>query len=248
MTVLFLILCTLTGCIPNNYTKEEKRAFLQEAREVASDYLSDRYGRAKIRELEPQTILGDDGYELTEFAKGQFVWQKQTYDFVVNTETGEVYTSVFLQELEEQLEEKILQELGIISEEMAVEYCVISYLKDAEKLDGYSFKNVFPEEESAEKLLEKVLQDTENYRFTMMLRYKGEDLAAELMEREAPFPTLSSVVIYHIAEEHALHEGNYSALPILSKEILELRFSKDTASYTRYQTLEQDGLRVIYNA
>lgn len=221
---------------------------MQEAREVALSYLSDKYRGAKIQKIEPETILIDDGWELTEFASGQFVWKWKTYDFVVNTETGEVYTSVYLEEVEERLEEELLRELGIVSEEMAVEYCSISYLKDAEKLDGYCFKNVFPEEESAEKLLEKILQDTETYRFFMQLRYKGEDLLVEMMERESPFPTLSGVVIYHIAEERELHKGDYLALPILSKEIMELRFSQDTASYTRYQTLEQDGLRVTYNA
>lgn len=215
---------------------------------MASSYLTDRYSGARIQEIEPETILKDDGYELTEFAKGQFVWQWQTYNFVVNTETGEVYTSVYYEEVEERLEEELLRELGIISEEIVVDYCTISCLKDAEKLEGHCFNNVFPEEESAEKLLEKILQDTETYKFAMHLRYKGEDLSLEMTEREAPFPTLSSVIIYHIAEGHALHEGNYSALPILSRETMELRYSQDTASYTRYQTLEQDGLKVIYNA
>lgn len=248
MTILFLLLCTLTGCFPNNYTREEKKAFLREAREVASSYLSDRYSGARIKEIEPERIFKDDAYELTEFAKGQFVWQWKAYDFVVNAETGEVYTSVYYEEIEEWLEEELLRELGIISEETVVDYCAVSYLKDADKLEGHCFTNVFPEEESAEKLFEKILQDTETYRLAMHLRYKGEDLSLEMMEREAPFPTLSSVIIYHIAEGHAFHEESYSAVPILSRETMELRYYKDVASYTRYQTLEQDGLKVIYNA
>lgn len=248
--ILFLILSTLTGCFPNNFTREEKNAFLREAREVASDYLSDRYSGGKIRKIEPVTIFVDDGYELSEFASGQFVWKRQTYDFVVNAETGEVYTSVYLDEIEERLKEMLFQELGIVGEETAVDNCAIYCLKDTEKVGEYYFQNVFPEEESAEKLLEKVLQDTETYRFSMWLRYKGEDLSIEMMELEAPFPTLSSVSIHHIAEEHALYVGeyHYSSLPIMAREIMELGFSQDTASYTRYQTLEQDGIRVVYNA
>lgn len=248
--ILFLVLSTLTGCFPNNYTREEKNAFLREAREVVSGYLSDRYRGGRVRKIEPVTIFVEGEYELTEFARGQFDWKWQTYDFVVNAETGEVYTSVYLDELEERLKEMLFRELGIVGEETAVDDCTIYYLKDAEKVDKYCFQNVFPEEESAEKLLEKVLQDTEAYRFSMCLRYKGEDLSIEMMEREAPFPTLSSVSIYHIAEEHALYVGeyHYSTLPIMAREILKLEFSQDTAGYTSYQTLEQDGIRVIYNA
>ena len=223
---------------------------MQEAREVTLSYLSERYKGVKIQEIQPETILVDGEWELTEFASGQFVWKMQTYDFVVNTETEEVYTSVYLKEIEERLKELLLPKLGITGEETAVEDCAIAYLKDAKKAGRNSFQNVFPEEESVEKLLEKILQDTETYRFTMSLQYKGEDISLELMEQEAPFPTLSNVIIYHVAEEHALCEEKYSyfILPSLSREIMELRFSMDTASYTRYQTLEQDGLRVTYNA
>lgn len=223
---------------------------MQEAKEVALSYLSDRYKGVKIQEIQPETILIDDGGELTEFASGQFVWKWKTYNFVVNTETGEIYTSVYLDEIEERLKEALFQGLDITGEETAVEACVISYLKFTEMTNRNSFQNVFPEEESVEKLLEKILQDTESYRFAMGLQYKGEDLSLELMEQEAPFPTLSNVIIYHIAEEHALHEGKYSyfILPSLSREIMELGFSMDTASYTRYQTLERDDLRVTYNA
>ncbi|MDE6673623.1 MAG: hypothetical protein K2K19_02255, partial [Acetatifactor sp.] len=146
--------------------------------------------------------------------------------------------------------EMLFQKLGIVGEETAVDSCYIYFLKDTEKVGRYHFANVFPEEESAEKLLEKVLQDTETYEISIRLRYKGEDLSLELMEQESPFPTLFCVDIYHIAEEHALYEGeyNYLSFPIMEREIMELNFTQDTAGYTRYQTLEQDGLRVIYNA
>lgn len=248
--ILFLIMSVLTGCIPNNFTEEEKNAFLEEAREAALSYLSDRYSGAKIQEIQPETTAVNGGYDLTQFAGGQFVWQDQTYDFLVNTETGEVYTSVYLGEITERLKEALFRELGIAAEETAVEECSINYLKGDKKLSQICYKNIFPEEESAEKLFEKILRDTETYSFGMWLQYKGEDIPLEWMDQEAPFSTLSSVCIYHVAEEHALYEGEYGylTLPSLSKEILKLGFYNDTANYTRYQTLEQDGIRVTYNA
>lgn len=248
--ILLLILCTLTGCIPNNFTAKEKKAFLKKAREAASDYLSDRYDGAVIQKIQHETTVMDGGYELTEFASGQFVWQEQTYNFVVNAETGEVYTSVYFDGIEERLKEMLLREFGIAAEETAVEGCAVYYLKGDRKVDGNCFRNVFPEEESVEELFDKILRDNETYQFSMRLQYKGEDLSLEMMEQESPFPTLSGVGIYHVTEEHALCEGEFSSLilPSISKEILTVNFLQDTASYTKYQELEQDGLEVIYNA
>lgn len=244
--ILFILLCSLTGCYPNNFTIEEKNAFLRQAREVMADYFSDRYSRAKIREIEPETVLVEDGYELTEFASGQFVWRKQTYDFVVNTETGEVYTSVQIGEIRERLKEEIVREMGFHDEDTALADCDISYLTDRGE-----FRNVLPEG-TVEGLVEEILQDTDRYRFDMSFQYRGEDLSAEMMEWESPFPTLTGVGIYHVADEHAFYEGEYgySTLPSLSREILVLIFYKDAPEYeyTRYETLEQDGLRLVYKA
>ncbi|MCM1045134.1 MAG: hypothetical protein NC417_06465 [Candidatus Gastranaerophilales bacterium] len=248
--ILLLMLCTLTGCIPNNYTEEEKRAFLLEARKVASSYLSDKYSGAEIRVMEPETTVENGGYELTEFASGSFVWQKQTYSFVVNIETGEVYTSVCLDEIEERLKAAVFLELGIDSEELAVQRCSIYYLKGSEVLSMSRFLNVFPDGESVEELSEKILQDAESYQLYMQFQYRGEGISQEMMEWESPFPTLQGVSVYHVAQEHALcdEEHSYSILPSLSEEILELNFGRDTASYIRYQTLEQSGIRVTYKA
>ncbi|MCM1119253.1 MAG: hypothetical protein NC543_07835 [bacterium] len=248
--LLFLLLCTLTGCIPNNFTREEKKAFLREAREVASDSLSDWYSWSEIRKIEPETEVEEDGYVLTEFASGQFVWKWQTYDFAVNVETGEVYTSVLLDELRERLKEEVLRGMGVNGEEASVESCELYCLMTDDGEAGRWFQNVVPQEASVEELVEKILQDTDRYQFSIWLQYKGEDLPLEMMEMEAPFPTLNTVGIYHVADEHALYEGEYgySTLPSLSKEILILEFYSDTANYIGYQTLEQDGLRLVYKA
>lgn len=248
--LLFLLLCTLTGCIPNNFTREEEEAFLREAREVASDYLADQYSWSEIREIEPETEVEEAGYVLTEFASGQFVWKGQTYDFAVNVETGEVYTSVLFDEIREQLKEEVLQGLGVTGEETLVESCELYCLMTGDGEAGRWFQNVLPQEASVEELVEKILQDTDRFEFSLGFQYKGDDLPLEMMEMEAPFPTLYAVGIYHVADEHALYEGEYgySMLRSLSKEILVLGFGSDTANYTRYQTMEQDGLRLVYKA
>lgn len=252
--VLILSLFVFTGCIPNNYTREEEKAFLKEAKTVALDYLGDAYSGAAVKAIEAETTVGDNGYELTEFASGQFVWQKQQYDFVVNTETGEVYTSVLLSEIKERLLDELMQELGIVSREASMVSYGIHYLRGCEKANVYLssnlFTNVFPEGESADELFDRILGDEEEYMVSVTLQYKGEDIPREIIEGNAPFPTLSHVRIYRVAEEHGLYEGeyNYGTLPSLSAEVLYRSYADDAAEYTENRVLEREGFLVVYNA
>lgn len=245
-----------TGCIPNNFTREEERTFLKEAEKAAEAYLGTAYSGAAIRGIRAETTVDENGYELTDFASGQFVWQKQEYDFVVNAETGVVYTSVRLEEIKEQLKEDLMRELGIAQQEMAVVSCNIHYLKPCRESRMYAetglrdFDNVFPEGETADELIQKILGDTDEYSFSMGIQYKGEAIPQEIMEEDPPFPTLSYVEIYHVAEEHGLNEGEYDflILPSLSEEILWRSYSADNAGYTRNEVMERDGFLVVYNA
>ena len=247
--LLISVLLLLTGCIPNNYTAEEEAAFLKEAGAVISDYLEVCYEGAEVTEIHPKTSVDEGGYILTSFADGQFVWQNHAYDFLVDVETGEIFTSIHLDEIIERLHEEVLQGFGIDAQEDIVWDYSIRYLQGSKLIsDSTSYYNVFPEGETADELIQKVLQNPEEYRFSMRIQYKGQELPQEIMDRESPIPTLSNVTFYHVAEEYSLYEGKYqfSVLPSLSEEILE--FSQAASTYIRNQVLEQDGLLLVYNA
>ena len=247
--IMISVLLLLTGCIPNNYTAEEEAAFLKEAGAVISDYLEVCYEGAEVTEIQPKTSVDEGGYILTSFADGQFVWQNQAYDFLVDVETGEIFTSIYLDEIVKRLHEEILQGFGIeVQEDIVWDYS-IRYLQGSKLIsDSTSYYNVFPEGETADELIQKVLQNPEEYRFSMRIQYKGQELPQEIMDQESPIPTLSNVTFYHVAEEYSLYEGKYefSVLPSLSEEILE--FSQDASTYIRNQVLERDGLLLVYNA
>ncbi|MCM1253891.1 MAG: hypothetical protein NC321_13805, partial [Clostridium sp.] len=129
-------LCIFTGCIPNDYTKEEEKALVKKAEKIAADYLESAYDGAVIKEINAETCAKDMVNVLTEFARGWFSWQEQTYAFVVSVETGEVYTSVCLNEIQKGLKEALIQELGIDSREVEVINYEIYYRK------GLKEKNV----------------------------------------------------------------------------------------------------------
>lgn len=259
--ILSLVLL-LTGCLPDNFTREEKRAFLKTARRVVSGFLEKQYHGAKIDNIQPETDVAPDGsgYELTEFASGQFFWKGQSYNFLVNTKTEQVYTSVYLEEAAEGLKDTLLQDLCIDASEADVDDFTITYLP----IRGYArgsyvesaFENVVPRKDSADELLQEILQDTEEYVISIYIQYKGEGLPPEIMEQNAPFPALSFVKFYHIAEDHGLcqegEEGfSFSIIPSLSEEILWVRYLNGSPSrygYTRNQVMEQDGFHVVYNA
>ena len=259
--VILSLALLLGGCLPDNFTAEEERAFLETASDVVSSFLAKQYGRAKIIHIQAETDVAADGsgYELTEFASGQFSWRRQTYDFMVNTETKQVYTSIYLEEIVEELKEVLLQGFGIDASEAAVDDFTIIYLPiKGGAGDSYvdlAFRNVLPRKDSAEELLQEILQDTEEYRVSIDIQYKGEDIPSGIIERDAPFPALSFVRFYHIDDEHGLcqegREGHsYSILPSLSEEILWLKYQQGSPgnySYTRNQVMEQDGFYVVYN-
>lgn len=242
----------LSGCMPNNYTSWEERAFLRTAKNMASDYLKKQYSGARIKNIQAETDIapGGFGFDLTEFASGQFTWQGQTYEFLVNTETEQVYTSVYLAEIKERLRDVVLQDLDIDVSEAAVS---INYRPIVEESDYYvDFTNVFPRKDSAEELLKEILRDTEEYNVSIRIQYKGEGLPSEITKQDAPFPTLSSVTFYHIRDEHGLCLPFTDAvIPSLSEEILKLKYRQGLPgdySYTRNQVVEQDGFYVVYNA
>lgn len=157
--VSILSLFLFTGCIPKGYTREEENDFLREAKKAALAYLESAYSGAVIEEIGAETTVENSEYVLTEFARGCFRWQEHSYVFVVNAETGKVYTSVCLREISERLQEALIQELGIDSYEEIGSGYAIYYLKDRCGADRSTFFNVFPEGEPVEELLQKVLTD-----------------------------------------------------------------------------------------
>ena len=222
--ILTLALFGLTSCTPNNFSPEQEAAFLVEAEKVASDYFADHYSGAKVTEIHSETVYNEGWYDLTSYAGGQFIWQHNTYNLVVNTETGEVYTSILWAELMELLQDEILQRLGIDAREVSIISCSV-YIGNS-IIDVPGIQNVFPEEETAEKAFQKIIQNMGEYIFSsIILEYKGD--------------------------EHEFCYGNnisYSILPSVSEEFLNLSSSWGLTSYTKNQVLEQDGFQVVYSA
>ena len=246
--VLSLVLL-LTGCIPENYTSAEEAAFLAEAEEVVSNYLADNYEGAVVTQITAETTVSDDPYglSLTSFASGTFSWQDKTYSFVASTRTGEVFTSVLKNEIVGRLLDDLLQAFHIDAQETQVYRCSI-YLRGSNLEEGIAAQNVFPHGETADEVYEKIINDTGEYSFSSItLLYKGEDLPPIISKEDCPFPALTSVDIYHIADEHNFVKY-YDELSCFSSEILRLDFSADTSKYTRNQVWERDGFQIIYNA
>lgn len=253
LAVIMSLVLLLTGCMIQGYTDEEEAAFLAEAEKVVSDYLAKNYSGAEVTNIQPETTVTDDNsmYVLTSFARGSFSWQGETYSFVVSTRTGEVFTSILQDEIVKRLLDDLLQAFHIDAQETQVHRCSI-YLRGSNLEEKIAVQNVYPDGVTADELYEKILNDTGEYSFSSMtLLYKGEDLPPAISKEDCPFPTLSSVDIYHIANEYGVVKyNNYYLyeLPCFSSEILRLDFSAGTSKYTRNQVWERDGFQIIYNA
>lgn len=254
--ISMLCLVVFTGCIPNGYTRKEKNTFLKEARKMAAAYLESTYSGAKVKSIDINTAVENMEYVLTEFATGQFSWQGESYRFVVDTGTGEVYTSVQLENVKELLCEMLLMDFGIDSHEAAVVNCNIRYLQGDGPGEGQlnwgwvEERNVFPEGKTAGELVLEILTDERAYSLDIDIQYKGGEIPQEILEEEPFVLTLEDIGIYHVAEDYELYEGErgYAFLPCLSEEFIQCSYKDDTAEYVRNQVLERDNLRVVYNA
>ena len=146
---------------------------------MAAAYLESTYSGAKVKSIDINTAVENMEYVLTEFATGQFSWQGESYRFVVDTGTGEVYTSVQLENVKELLCEMLLMDFGIDSHEAAVVNCNIRYLQGGGPGEGQlnwgwvEERNVFPEGKTAGELVLEILTDERAYSLDIDIQYKG---------------------------------------------------------------------------
>lgn len=120
MLCLALLCLCLTGCTPDKFTKEEAQKQENEAKEIFNRYLDEELGGGKIESVSVHkgTRRGEVAYYLTDYVDGKFTYQENVYSFSVNTRTGEIYTSLRLEELKEKGTEYILDFMDISCDEI----------------------------------------------------------------------------------------------------------------------------------
>ena len=256
--LLVLLSLCLTGCIPNEYTKEEARDQEKAAMEIFARYLEGEPGEGKIVTASVHAAVPPkaNGYYLTDFVDGSFTYEGESYKFVVNTRTEEIFTSLRLQELKEMGTDYVQDYFQISCDEiieshMDVEVRVPALSQDKEnRYEGMSISlaSVVPVSlDVSEDSIKAILED-EAYTVNMDIIYKGEwGLAPDGYGIES-LPGLKALNIYHMKSKAEVSEElegiyDYMMLETLKESVRE---GSPTTRYAEWDHLEEGNFHLFF--
>lgn len=255
---LVLLCFCLTGCIPNEYTEEEAEEQEKAAVEIFGEYLAEELGSGEIEavSVHTETLSHTVGYYLTDFVDGKFTYRGQTYSFVVNTRTEEIYTSLEVEETKEKGLEYLLDSLDISCDEIvesrfSIELHVPAVGEDTENLyEGAktSLSGVLPATyETSEQDIEKLFGN-ENYEFKLYIIYKGKEGLNQEGYGIGELPGLKSLELKHMKAKAVSSEELGGIYDYMMSETLKETAQNEsrTVRYARWDHLEQDGFHIFY--
>lgn len=255
---LVLLCFCLTGCIPNEYTEEEAEKQEKAAVEIFEEYLAEELGSGEIEtvSVHTETLSHTVGYYLTDFVDGKFTYRGQTYSFVVNTRTEEIYTSLEVEETKEKGLEYVLDSLDISCDEIvesrfSIELHVPAMGEDTENLyEGAktSLSGVLPAAyETSEQDIERLFGD-ENYELKLYIIYKGKEGLNQEGYGIGELPGLKSLELKHMKAKAVSSEELGGIYDYMMSETLKETAQNEsrTVRYARWDHLEQDGFHIFY--
>lgn len=252
----------LTGCnfsdIPEKYTKKEAREQEKEAREIFAQYLEEELGGGKIEKVSVYAAVppNDVGLYLTDFVNGRFAYEGESYAFVVNTRTEEIYTSLRLQELKETGTEYVQDYFQISCDEIIESHMdatvrVPALSEDKEnrfKGMSISLAGVVPISlDVSEDSIKAILED-EAYTVNMDIIYKGEwGLAPDGYGIES-LPGLKALNIYHMKSKAEVSEELEGIYDYMMSETLKesVREGSPTTRYAEWDHLEEGNFHLFF--
>ena len=241
----------LTGCnfsnIPDKYTKKEARDQEKESREIFAQYLEGELGGGKIEKVSVYAAVppNDVGFYLTDFVDGRFAYEGESYAFVVNTRTEEIYTSLRLQELKKTGTEYVQDYFQISCDEIIESHMDVTVRVPAMSI---SLAGVVPISlDVSEDSIKAILED-EAYTVNMDIIYKGEwGLAPDGYGIES-LPGLKALNIYHMKSKAEVSEELEGIYDYMMSETLKesVREGSPTTRYAEWDHLEEGNFHLFF--
>lgn len=227
--MFLLILCLVcvlfgtTGCMKNQFTRDDEKALTERGKEIFQEYIDSNYEGAEIKTAE-KCVLQDGGYYLlTDYMTGVFLYEGEYYQYTVNVETEDIYTSIVFDDFMEEWKNQMIERFALEYDRIECTYFTFYISVPAKKEDT---KNMFPE--NAQLRLQNVLPEdvdvstyqdeivkNENNEVIMDLSYVGqkriEDYHFSLEQTEWANAEVS-LSLNHIKDEAEL-DGYARVLP-----------------------------------
>lgn len=158
--MVLLILCLVcvlfgtTGCMKNQFTRDDEEELTDRGKEIFKEYIDFNYEGAEIKTAE-KCVLQDGGYYLlTDYMTGVFSYEGEYYQYAVNVETEDVYTSIAFDEFMEEWKNQIIERFSLEYDRIECTYFNF-YISVPAK--GQDTENLFPED--AQLRLQNVLPE-----------------------------------------------------------------------------------------
>lgn len=120
LVILLLMMAIMgsmcTGCTKYYYEQDEARAMGELGRDIVSAYIEENDMDATIVSYEP-TIYGGPVRYLTSYAEGFIEEDGITYKFYVDTETEQIYTGKYEEELSEAIRTQVYDFMGLTEQD-----------------------------------------------------------------------------------------------------------------------------------
>lgn len=256
--LLVLICVCLTGCIPDEFTKEEARAQEKTAMDIFAQYLEGELGGGEIEEVSVHKVVLPKDYEygLTDFVDGRFIYKGESYAFVVNTRTEEIFTSLRVEELKEMGINYVLDYFQISCEEIIESHINVNLMIPAvgedkeKKFDGMEtlLTDVVPVSLDVSKDSIRTVLEDEAYTVSMEIIYKGKDGPEPDGYGIEALPGLKFLNIKHMKSKAEASDELLGIYDYMMSEILKESNRNDshTTRYARWDHLEKEGFHLFF--
>lgn len=126
----------LTGCPGRAYSDEEKTEIEIKGKEIITQYLGENLPEASVTSVIADFETLNSCRYLTDIVSGTFQYQNEEYKFSVNIKTNQVFTSLYTEELKNEIKLRVLDKLNMSEDDVLYVCRSVEYLQKMDIYDG----------------------------------------------------------------------------------------------------------------
>lgn len=250
--MMILLFTLLAGCgefTLNNESSWQIRQYENAGREIMEEYLSENFPDAKITACSCRKVY-EGGYSyITDYVDGRFCIGEEYYYYVVNVNSGDVYTTYYEDEIGERVCEQIVEKLGIENYKISSSFVakVVRTTTD-ESLDSFSLDetmNVYIPgnitEDNLNAFIAEVLSGN-GYYFDFTVCY-NDDIRIEDMDINQLSEQFQNVRLQLV---HRQADSDVNQASVLDREEELYIIVNEKYRYTSYNRVEKDNVFLVY--
>ncbi len=245
-------LCFLVGCgdfVFDHESSNQIKQYEKAGREIIEQYLSETFPDAEITSCSCRNVYEGEYSYITDYVDGEFRVGEESYYYVVNVYSGDVFTTYYENEIGKRICKQIFEKLGIENYDIRSAYVtkVVKTTED-ESLDSFLLDQTtnvcIPGNINEDNLNEFILEvlSGNGYSFNLSVCYNDniriEDMDFNQLNEE--YEHVKLMLIHKQADSDIEHVGN------LDREEEIYVAVNETYRYKSFACVEKDDIFLIY--